>query len=276
MFSLYLHPSVTTREKALAQEMEKLFPTGVVFYRNSPLEEWKTDDPDFNANVVDISEQWMRLAIADMEAEMGNLYEAWDRTLAQTRKEKPPELVRAFHDEVVLQYLQEKEDSIRRQFEPIFPTGFSTEVQKDLLKRAALDLKEASDVRTETDAKELEYAPALLEATPFQGITEAGRAENPISRKKAAKKYPNGFDGLQRKYVDMSGYLAQADLTDRQRQCFSLRKEYDLSLEEVAGRLRIDRKTAYEHIHDAEKKLKLQFENRRDQTGRVKKAPLTE
>lgn len=94
--------------------------------------------------------------------------------------------------------------------------------------------------------------------------------------RKAAKQYFKGFDGLPAKEVDMSGYYACADLTPRQRDCFSLRKEYGLPLAEVAGRLGIDRKTADEHIQNAEKKISLQWNKRRDQSGRVKKPPITE
>lgn len=94
--------------------------------------------------------------------------------------------------------------------------------------------------------------------------------------KKAGKKYPKGFDGLQAKNVDMSGYFAQVDLTKKQLECYSLRNEYDLPLAEVAGRLSINRKTAYEHIHEAEKKINLQFGKRRDQFGRIKKAPIAD
>lgn len=78
---------------------------------------------------------------------------------------------------------------------------------------------------------------------------------------------------MRAKYTDMSAYLAQVDLTQRQRDCFSLRKEYGLSLAEVAARLGINRKTVYEHIHEAEKKITLQLEKRRDRFGRIKRGP---
>jgi DNA-binding CsgD family transcriptional regulator len=100
-----------------------------------------------------------------------------------------------------------------------------------------------------------------------KAIASAGRAR---------KQYPKGFDALQEKYADMSGYTALVGLTPRQRECYSLRKEYNLPLAEVAARLGIHRKTAYEHINAAEKKIKLQLENRRDRSGRIKKAPMTD
>jgi len=44
-------------------------------------------------------------------------------------------------------------------------------------------------------------------------------------------------------------------LTEKQQLAFSLRLEYRLPLAEVASRMGIDRKTAYEHFQAASKKI---------------------
>jgi predicted DNA-binding protein YlxM (UPF0122 family) len=45
------------------------------------------------------------------------------------------------------------------------------------------------------------------------------------------------------------------NLTEKQHLAFSLRFEYGLGLAEVASRMGVDRKTAYEHIEAAKRKV---------------------
>jgi len=59
---------------------------------------------------------------------------------------------------------------------------------------------------------------------------------------------PKGFDGLGKKKTNMSEYFDSAALTDRQRDCLSMKWEYELSVTETARRLDITRKTVDEHI----------------------------
>jgi DNA-binding CsgD family transcriptional regulator len=66
------------------------------------------------------------------------------------------------------------------------------------------------------------------------------------------KKRRRGVEGLQKK-TDLSQYLHT--LTEKQQLAFSLQYEYELGLAEIALRMEIDRKTAYEHIEAAKKKI---------------------
>jgi DNA-directed RNA polymerase specialized sigma24 family protein len=60
-------------------------------------------------------------------------------------------------------------------------------------------------------------------------------------------------EGLVRK-ADLSRYMH--NLTEKQRLAFSLKYEYQLGLAEIASRMGLDRKTAYEHIEAANRKIK--------------------
>jgi hypothetical protein len=60
---------------------------------------------------------------------------------------------------------------------------------------------------------------------------------------------PRGFDGLGKKNKhDLSEYFDPAGLTERQRDCLSMKYEYELPITEIARRLNLDRKTVQEHI----------------------------
>jgi DNA-directed RNA polymerase specialized sigma24 family protein len=65
-------------------------------------------------------------------------------------------------------------------------------------------------------------------------------------------KRQRGVEGLQKK-TDLSQYLHA--LTEKQQLAFSLKYEYGIGPAEIALRMEIDRKTAYEHIQAAEKKI---------------------
>jgi DNA-directed RNA polymerase specialized sigma24 family protein len=62
--------------------------------------------------------------------------------------------------------------------------------------------------------------------------------------------------GSLKKQQDMSQYLNGSELTDRQRQCASLKFEYALNLNQIAKRVGIHRTTVEEHIEAA--KIKMQ------------------
>ena len=64
-------------------------------------------------------------------------------------------------------------------------------------------------------------------------------------------------DKLPAKQTDLSRYMDQAQLTDRQRECLSLKLEYGLPVTAIAERLHIHRKTVDEHIDAANKRIEL-------------------
>lgn len=76
-----------------------------------------------------------------------------------------------------------------------------------------------------------------------------------------------GAEGLVRK-VDLSQYMH--NLTEKQQLAFSLEFEYELGLAEVASRMGIDRKTAYEHIEAAKRKIDQARSNEKSKAHRPK------
>jgi DNA-directed RNA polymerase specialized sigma24 family protein len=75
--------------------------------------------------------------------------------------------------------------------------------------------------------------------------------EGPTPRK--PKDWLKGTQGLGQKKADLSRYLH--GLTDKQQLAASLKWEYGLGLSEIASRMGVDRKTAYEHIEAAKKRM---------------------
>lgn len=69
---------------------------------------------------------------------------------------------------------------------------------------------------------------------------------------KRPKHWSKGIEGLTCK-ADLSRY--KHGLTEKQELAFSLKYEYGLGLTEIASRMGLDRKTAYEHIKAAESKI---------------------
>jgi hypothetical protein len=80
-----------------------------------------------------------------------------------------------------------------------------------------------------------------------------------------------GFEGLSQKELDLSRYMD--NLTEKQRTAFSLRHEYRLGLTEVASRMGLDRKTAYEHIQAASRRIDQVRSNEKRQKNRAKSTP---
>jgi DNA-binding CsgD family transcriptional regulator len=62
---------------------------------------------------------------------------------------------------------------------------------------------------------------------------------------------------LPEKQTDLSNYFDQAQLTDRQRECVSLKLEYGMTVTDIADRLGITRKTVDEHVEAAERKIEI-------------------
>ena len=69
------------------------------------------------------------------------------------------------------------------------------------------------------------------------------------------RRQAKGFEGLGQKKVDLSIYLDAAGLTDRQRDCFSMKLEYELSVAEIARRLGKHHSTVQYHLEAAGKRI---------------------
>jgi hypothetical protein len=83
-------------------------------------------------------------------------------------------------------------------------------------------------------------------------MAESRRIPAPIELKES-KRPLKGTEGLGGKKIDLSRYMHS--LTDKQEMAFSLKHEYGLGLTQIALRMGLDRKTAYEHIHAAAAKI---------------------
>jgi DNA-binding CsgD family transcriptional regulator len=68
---------------------------------------------------------------------------------------------------------------------------------------------------------------------------------------------PKKFKELPKKRLDFANFFDQAQLTDRQRECASLKLEYGLTVTGIADRLGITRKTVDEHLEAAERKIQM-------------------
>jgi DNA-binding CsgD family transcriptional regulator len=70
---------------------------------------------------------------------------------------------------------------------------------------------------------------------------------------KGSRQGLKGIEGLGPKKLDFSRYMD--NLTEKQRLACSLKYEHGLGLTEIASRMELDRKTAYEHIEAAKRKI---------------------
>jgi len=86
----------------------------------------------------------------------------------------------------------------------------------------------------------------LAETTDSQ---EARRSD----KRKGSKRPLKGVEGLGPKQADLSQYTHK--LTEKQQLAFSLKYEYGLGPAEIASRMELDRKTVYEHLAAAERKI---------------------
>jgi hypothetical protein len=116
---------------------------------------------------------------------------------------------------------------------------------------------------------------AVIETVRNEEIVAAGtippRTENrqtdEPNKSKDSKRLLKGIDGLVRK-ADLSQYMH--NLTEKQQLAFSLKFEYDLGLAEIASRMGLDRKTAYEHIEAAKRKIEQAGSNEKSKVHRLK------
>jgi hypothetical protein len=103
---------------------------------------------------------------------------------------------------------------------------------------------------------------------PTTVVVEQAKDER---KEEDSKQRPRGTEGLGQKAADYSHYLD--GLTEKQKLAFSLRVEYRLPLAEVASRMRVDRKTAYEHYQTAVKKIDQSRSNEKRKASRAKSTP---
>lgn len=97
--------------------------------------------------------------------------------------------------------------------------------------------------------------------------TAVGKMED-ASERKSSLLDAKGIDGLGPKKTDLSEYMY--NLTDKQQLAFSLKYEYELKLAEIASRMRVDRKTAYEHIAAARRKIDQTHSSEKSRARRAK------
>lgn len=93
------------------------------------------------------------------------------------------------------------------------------------------------------------------EETAAAGAMPAGVAQGTMgdTEQKPPKRHLTGTEGLGQKKADLSQYMH--NLTEKQQLAFSLNFEYGLGLAEIASRMGLNRKTVYEHIEAAKRKV---------------------
>ena len=76
-----------------------------------------------------------------------------------------------------------------------------------------------------------------------------------------------------RKKLDLSAYLTGTRLTERQHECLSLRLEYGLSVNAIARRLGIHRKTVQEHLDRGQENVNHSRNRDRARAAKAKTSP---
>ncbi|GEM_PF-3524319 len=98
--------------------------------------------------------------------------------------------------------------------------------------------------------------------------TETSRTQTDKRYKQTqSKRHLKGVKGLGSKKTDLSQYMHS--LTEKQELAFSLKFEYQLGLAEIASRMQLDRKTAYEHIAAAKRKIDQVLANEKSRSRRA-------
>ena len=95
-----------------------------------------------------------------------------------------------------------------------------------------------------------------------------GRQTEGSSKQRDSKSRLKGIEGLGPKKSDLSRYMH--NLTEKQQLALSLKYEYGLRLGEIASRMEVDRKTAYEHFKAAERKIQQARSNEKRKARRDK------
>jgi DNA-binding CsgD family transcriptional regulator len=102
-------------------------------------------------------------------------------------------------------------------------------------------------------ASRSKWFEATLKLTPH---LQASRFVSARGRSDAGgKRRGLGMSSLPRRKRDFSRYLDATDMTEKQRNCASLRWEYELTTSEIARRFEIDRATVRQHIALAQRKI---------------------
>jgi len=118
--------------------------------------------------------------------------------------------------------------------------------------------------RTELEIAE-EIKPLKISAIASQqsAVPEALTAAGSVPLKRPIEKLPA-------KKTDLARYLDEARLTERQRECISLKLEYGLGITAIAERLGISRKTVDEHIEAAERNLSAARDREKNSANRAR------
>lgn len=145
-----------------------------------------------------------------------------------------------------------KETSIRGSFIVEFEAASTNEQRLQLLRDFLEQHFESAITWPWFKERRDELARAGL---PLYAPTHAIGPASASAEVTAAATSPKGFDGLGEKNRDWSEYFDSAALTERQRECASMRWEYDLSVAEIARRLGRDRKTVQERLAAANRKM---------------------
>jgi len=129
------------------------------------------------------------------------------------------------------------------------------DVRRKLRLRSRLPI-ESPQPRAQRRPKETQASITATDRIPKQPHHGAGSMPEKLAKK-----------------LDLSQRLDQVNLTDRQRECLSLRLEYGLSVSAIAKKLGRTRKTIDEHIHAATARFEQETEKQRRDRDRAKRTP---
>jgi predicted DNA-binding protein (UPF0251 family) len=137
---------------------------------------------------------------------------------------------------------------LRRAERPLDPTE---------IKRAGVETK-TLNAENESGTFECEDSANPTLKNPIQENASALDTKTRQTSICDSRAYRTPFEGLkpEMKTVDFSAAMLGAKLTEKQYDCYSLVKEYQLQMNEVEQRMGVTRKTIHEHITAAEKAMR--------------------
>jgi len=132
--------------------------------------------------------------------------------------------------------------------EPLYKGGYgydsNNQTEVDTIRAAAKTLSSVEQLQVLIGTVVDEQLQRLEARWAVSTIQVSGQMES-----RGSKRQLTGTQGLGPKKIDLSRWLD--GLTEKQHLAFSLKQEYGLGLAEIAARMGVDRKTAYEHINAA-------------------------
>jgi hypothetical protein len=154
--------------------------------------------------------------------------------------------------------------------EPLHSQSFNTgnPLKDEASRSAAMTLSAVELIQALTEQVIDQQWQRLLRRWP--SVAERSMGQEQTSEPKKPKHWLKGTKGLVRK-ADFSRWMQ--GMTEKQQLAFSLKYEYEVGPAEIASRMGLDRKTAYEHLEAAKRKVDQIRSGEKRKANRAKNVP---